>query len=67
MNLSFDKNDPSYQELLDEMRRLAAPSGHPRGVFRFKTFVEFNEFKEIFKKTGAERPQSFLSQQSIDK
>jgi hypothetical protein len=67
MKRFFDKNHPSYQELLDEMRRLAASSGHPRGVFCFKTFEGFNEFKGIFKKTRPELPQSFRPQQSIDK
>jgi len=57
MIVKLDKSQPSYQQDLADLRRIAADlGGHPRGVFYFKTFEEFNEFKEIFHK----KPQSEL-------
>ena len=66
MKLFLDKNDPSYPERLNELKRMAATSGHPRGAFCFASFEEFNEFKEIFRKTRAELPKSIRTRQSID-
>jgi len=67
MKLYLNKKNPSYQKQLDELRRMAADSGHPRGVFFFKTFEEFNDFKEIFCKKAPDSnlPIPNSSRQSI--
>lgn len=65
MIVKLDKTQPSYQQNLADLRRIAESGGHPRGVFYFKTFDEFNEFKEIFhKKTHGELPNT--DRHSID-
>ncbi|HYX27372.1 MAG TPA: hypothetical protein VE863_02300 [Pyrinomonadaceae bacterium] len=49
MNLRLDESDPLYPQRLAELRKFAAEFGHePKGVFAFKSFQEFNEYKEIF-------------------
>jgi len=55
----LNKKDPSYRERFSELQRMADEGiRHPKGVFCFKTFDEFNEFKEIFKKsTESECPK----------
>jgi len=55
----LNKKDPSYRERLSELHRMADDGiRHPRGVLCFKTFDEFNEFKEIFKKSTATESES---------
>lgn len=58
--MHVDKKDPSYQDRIRELQKMADEGiRHPKGVFGFKTFEEFNEFKEIFKKsTGGECPKN---------
>ena len=50
MKVLGGKNLPSYWERFDRLQRtahkLGALAGHPRGVFRFKSFEEFNAWKE---------------------
>ncbi len=50
MKVLGGKNLPPYWERFDCLQRtahkLGALAGHPRGVFRFKSFEEFNEWKE---------------------
>jgi len=57
MKVRLDKNDPKYHERLAELREIAVQTGlHPRGVFYFNTFEEFNTFKDIFKKAPTAPP-----------
>ena len=60
MIMRLNKRDPSYQDRLRELQKMADDGiRHPKGVFAFKTFEEFNEFKEIFKKSnGDELPRN---------
>ncbi len=50
MKVLGGKNLPSHWERFDRLqrtaRKLGSLSGHPRGVFRFKSFEEFNAWKE---------------------
>jgi len=50
MKVLGGKNLPSYWERFDRLQRtthiLLGRPVSPRGVFRFKTFEEFNEWKE---------------------
>jgi hypothetical protein len=48
MIIKLDKSRPNYRRKLAQLRRTAAKSGEPKGVFCFKTFDEFNDYKEIF-------------------
>ena len=48
MIIKLDKSRPNYQRKLSQLRQIAAESGEPKGVFCFKTFDEFNDYKEIF-------------------
>jgi hypothetical protein len=47
MMIKLDKSLPDYQRKLARLRQIAAESGEPKGVFYFKTFDEFNDYKEI--------------------
>ena len=59
MRITLDKTLPSYQEYLNRMQRMFPPPVHPRGVFCFKTFAEFNEWKEKYKvATGSVRDKN---------
>ena len=53
MKVVGGKNLPSYWERFDRLQRTAqALLGRPvcpKGVFRFKTFEEFNEWKEALR------------------
>ena len=44
----------SYWERFDRLQRTANLPAGPRGVFRFKTFEEFNEWKEKHKRLPKE-------------
>ena len=54
MKVVGGKNLPSYWERFDRLQRTAqALLGRPvspKGVFRFKTFEEFNEWKETLRR-----------------
>jgi hypothetical protein len=58
VRLVLDMHHPWYQTQLDKARSISAESGHLRGVVCFKTFDEFNDFKEIFEKRRTELPNS---------
>jgi hypothetical protein len=56
MKVVGGKNLPSYWERFDRLQRTAqALLGRPvspKGVFRFKTFEEFNDWKETISQGG---------------
>jgi hypothetical protein len=62
MKLAGGKNLPSYWERFDRLQRTAqALLGRPvspNGVFRFKTFEEFNEWKETLQQDHRKKPIS---------
>jgi hypothetical protein len=54
MIVKLDKARPNYKRKLAQLRRIAADlGGEPKGLFYFKTFDEFNDYKDIFKKSIA--------------
>lgn len=49
MIVKLDRTRSNYQRRLAQLRRIAAESGgEPKGIFCFKTFDEFNDYKDIF-------------------
>ncbi len=61
MKVLGGKNLPSHWERFDRLqhtaRKFGALSSHPRGVFRFSSFEEFEAWKENLLLTPQDRPK----------
>ena len=49
MRIVLDRNLPAYRADMEQLKKaVAATAGHPRGVFCFKTFSEFSDWKDEY-------------------